>query len=349
MLRVRTLVVSDLHLGSLLGRDVLRRPAALEALVAEVGRADRLVLLGDVVELLEGRPRRALATARRPLRAIGRALGADAEVLYVAGNHDHGFVRPFVRARRAADRPLGLASRVPVRSSPGLEALAEALRPARFRASYPGAWLAPGVYATHGHYVDRHLLPRNTGVLARGPFTPVPETGARAEDYERAGGPSLDSLGAALATELPDVLAGGLDVALGALRLGALAVSPAVGAALRTEALAPLTAGVLGLQFRRAGLPAMALAARALGVRARHLVFGHLHRTGPLPTDDLSQWRPLGNGPRLHNAGSWVFEPLLLARSHPPHPYWPGGAVVLQDGAPPRAVTLLDDVPAAQL
>ena len=346
---MRTLIVSDLHLGSILGRDVLRRPAALEALLAQVEQADRLVLLGDVVELLEGRPRRALAAARRPLRAIAQALGADAEVVYVAGNHDHAFVRPFLRARRAQERALGLATRVPVSTSPGLQALAETLRPARFRASYPGAWLAPGVYATHGHYVDRHLLPRNTGILARGPLTPVPERGARAEDYERSGGPSLDSLGSALAAELPDAVAGGLDLALGALRRGTLAASPAVGAVLRTEALAPFTAGILGVQFRRAGLPAMAMAAQGLGIRAKHLIFGHLHRTGPLARDDLSEWRPLGRGPRLHNTGSWVFEPLLLARSRPPHPYWPGGAVVLQDRAPPHVLTLLDDVPAGRL
>jgi len=346
---LRTLVISDLHLGSIMGRDVLRRPAALDALIAEVERADRLVLLGDVVELREGRPRRALAAARAPLRALGRALGADAEAIFIAGNHDHAFVRPFVRARRAQGRHLGLAARVPVHSSPGLQALAQALRPARFRASYPGAWLAPGMYATHGHYVDRHLLPRASGVLARGPLSTVPETGARAEHYERAGGPSLDSLGSALATELPDVVAGGLDLALGALRRGALAASPAVGAVLRTEALAPFTAGALGLQFRRAGLPAMAMAARALRVRAQHLIFGHLHRTGPLAHDDLSEWRPLGRGPRLYNTGSWVFEPVLLARSRPPHPYWPGGAVVVQDGSSPQVLTLLDDVPASRL
>ncbi|MDP9385979.1 MAG: hypothetical protein M3P50_12265, partial [Actinomycetota bacterium] len=61
---MRTLVISDLHLGSTLGRDVLRRPVALDALCAAVAEADRLVLLGDVVELAEGRPRRAMAIAR---------------------------------------------------------------------------------------------------------------------------------------------------------------------------------------------------------------------------------------------------------------------------------------------
>ena len=33
----------------------------------------------------------------------------------------------------------------------------------------------------------------------------------------------------------------------------------------------------------------------------------------------------------------------------PPHPYWPGGAIVLDDDAAPRAVALLDHLPAATL
>lgn len=337
----RTLVVSDLHLGSVLGRDVLRRPKALEALAAQVAQVDRLVLLGDTVELLEGRPRRALESARTPLRALAGALGRGGEVIIVPGNHDHALVRPYLRERRAADRRLGLATRVPVASVPALERLAGYLRPARVRAQYPGAWLDTGVYATHGHYVDRHLLPRR-GVLARGPFAVLPERGARADDYERSGGPSLDAIGAAVSVELPDVLAGALDVATGALRRATLAASPAAASLMRTDALAPLTAGALGLQFRRAGLPAMAAAARALGVRARHLIFGHLHRTGPLPGDDPADWRPDPGGPRMHNCGSWVFEPLLLAGAKPPHPYWPGGAVLLEVGAEPRMLTLLD-------
>ena len=53
---VRTLVVSDLHLGARLRRDVLRRDEALEALLDALDGVERLVLLGDVVELLEGRP-----------------------------------------------------------------------------------------------------------------------------------------------------------------------------------------------------------------------------------------------------------------------------------------------------
>jgi hypothetical protein len=51
----------------------------------------------------------------------------------------------------------------------------------------------------------------------------------------------------------------------------------------------------------------------------------------------------------MANTGSWTFEPLLLHRARPPHPYWPGGAIVLEDGGPPRPVGLLDHLDAGTL
>jgi hypothetical protein len=51
----------------------------------------------------------------------------------------------------------------------------------------------------------------------------------------------------------------------------------------------------------------------------------------------------------MANTGAWTYEPLLLHRARPPHPYWPGGAVVLEDGGPPRAVGLLDHLGADAL
>jgi len=47
---VRTLIVSDLHLGLRTGVDVLRRPAALARLLEALDGVDRLVLLGDALE-----------------------------------------------------------------------------------------------------------------------------------------------------------------------------------------------------------------------------------------------------------------------------------------------------------
>ena len=75
---MRTLVISDLHLGLRSGADVLRRPAAVQALVARLEGVERLVLLGDVLELRHGPARDALAVAAPALRAMGEALGPGA-------------------------------------------------------------------------------------------------------------------------------------------------------------------------------------------------------------------------------------------------------------------------------
>src|SRR5207248_1211444 len=69
-----------------------------------------------------------------------------------------------------------------------LAAVAQALRPARVRVLYPGVWLRSDVYASHGHYGDRHntapIMERlGAGLMAR--FVPERDGGPeRAEDYE---------------------------------------------------------------------------------------------------------------------------------------------------------------------
>src|SRR4051812_50160650 len=84
---VRTLVVSDLHLGARTGVDVLQRPAARGALLERLDGVDRLVLLGDTLELRHGPVREALAAARPGLEAI-RAPMARGEGVLVAGHHE---------------------------------------------------------------------------------------------------------------------------------------------------------------------------------------------------------------------------------------------------------------------
>ena len=67
--RVRTLIISDLHLGNRLGHDVLTRPAPLAALLeAAVDGVDRLVLLGDTMELMHGRPETSMRRGEPVLR-----------------------------------------------------------------------------------------------------------------------------------------------------------------------------------------------------------------------------------------------------------------------------------------
>src|ERR1044072_8564670 len=46
-----TAILSDLHLGVASGEDVLREPEIRRLLLEEIAGADRVVLLGDVVEL----------------------------------------------------------------------------------------------------------------------------------------------------------------------------------------------------------------------------------------------------------------------------------------------------------
>ena len=107
---MRTLVISDLHLGARNDVDVLRRPAAQQALLGALDGVDRLVVLGDLLELRHGPMHEALEAARPVLKAIGETLGPDGEVVLVPGNHDFRLISPWLdvalaqraRAARAA-------------------------------------------------------------------------------------------------------------------------------------------------------------------------------------------------------------------------------------------------------
>src|ERR1700722_7478990 len=156
---MRTLVVSDLHLGAGSGADVLRRPGPRAALIEALADIERLVLLGDVLELRHGPRRDALAAARPFFEELGRAF-AGREIVVVPGNHDHALVESWARRRDEAAEcsPLGLEQRFPAEeASSMLATLASWAQPAHLSAAYPGLWLRPDVYATHGHYLDCHL------------------------------------------------------------------------------------------------------------------------------------------------------------------------------------------------
>jgi UDP-2,3-diacylglucosamine pyrophosphatase LpxH len=346
MLRcVRTLVVSDFHLGLRLERDVLRRGEALDALLRALDGVDRLVLLGDVVELLEHRSERAMEIAEPVLRAIGAALPRRTEVIVVPGNHDNELISPWLRAHGVPASP---DAELPRDATPLLADVSSWLEPAEVRVRYPGVWLSERVWATHGHYLDRHLLPEAAFGVARGLLGRLPRDGAAPLDYERAGGPSLTRLEALLTRWLPRPLAGLVDDLAELLRA---ATMPRVRTprGLMSRRLSPLTARLLGAQMRRASIPALGRVVHRLGVDADWVLFGHVHRCGPLAADDPADWLGPAGTPRIVNSGSWVYEPLLVHHATPPHPYWPGGAIVLDDGQDPRAVGLLDHLGAAAL
>ena len=336
-------MVSDLHLGARLRRDVLRRGPALEALLEALPGVDRLVLLGDIVELLEGRPQRAMEAAQPVLRAVGERLDRDAQVIVVPGNHDGELVGPWLRADGMS---AALDASIPRDATPVLDRLVGWLGPAEVRVRYPGVWLSDRIWATHGHYLDRHLLPDSAFGIARGLLGRLPRDGARPVEYERAGGPSVSRAEALLTRGLPRPLAGLVDDLAELLRAATMPRGPR---GLLARRMAPVTVTVLGAQMRRASIPALARVVHRLGVDADWVLFGHVHRCGPLPGDDPRAWRGPAGRPQVVNAGSWVYEPLLVHHVEPPHPYWPGGAILLEDGGDPQAIGLLDDLDASAL
>jgi len=381
---VRTLIVSDLHLGSNSEIDVLRRPELREALLERLGDVERLVLLGDVLELRHGPLREAMAAARPFFEDLGRTLSGR-ELVLTAGNHDHALVEPWLAARGAVEDPgpLGLEQLVEAdEASPALAQIARWAAPARTRVAYPGLWVRPDVYAMHGHYLDCHLtvptLERLTvGAMSRLLGRPAQDFEA-VDDYEAMGAPVFawrDAVareartGAALngmATVAAwRALGGGSSEADAAAvparrrgprarvarelrRRAIIAGFPLAVAALNRAGVGPVRADISGAELRRAGLAAMGEVADRLGLGDSHVVFGHTHRTGPLEADEEHEWRGRA-GARLVNCGSWAYADIFLGASGPSNPYWPGGAVLVQDSGPPRVERLLADRTREQL
>jgi len=98
---MRTVVVSDTHLGTVSGRDLLRRPAPRAALAERVRDADHVDLLGDLLELRETPLAAALAHAEPLFRDLGAALG-DGRVTVVRVTPAGGDVYRRVREVRTA-------------------------------------------------------------------------------------------------------------------------------------------------------------------------------------------------------------------------------------------------------
>jgi hypothetical protein len=309
----RTLIISDLHIGSLAGHCVLERPAVLQALVSELAGFQRLVVLGDLLELRERRPVQEVMDIAAPiLRALGAALGGpDPEIVVLPGNHDRLLVRPWIVS---CGPDLPLEGEVPPDSSPWLAQVVDLLGSggASVHVRYPGFQLSERVWLHHGHYLDRVLSPEGPYGFRKLPALPTPA------EYERGLVPG----------EKPS------------------AVAFVYKRVLRPR-FARFTTALLNWQMRRHSLPALARVLGALGVSAEYVVFGHVHRAGPLAGDRLALWEyslaPGAAPTKFVNTGSWTEEELLIGDMRPPHPYWPGGAVVIEADGIPRALEPLDD------
>ena len=350
---VRTLIVSDLHLGAPARHDLLRHAGVRRALLEAVERADRVVLLGDVLELRGVPAREALDRAREALGEIGEAAG-ESPISVVPGNHDHHLAADWLERRRQRGARLALeAEWRPGRS--GLAArLARALGARDVTLAYPGTFVAPGVYATHGHYLDCHnsvpalealaaaATARVTGGLPGGPLAPdayeavLTPIYALAYQLAQATDPSRrrNRPGASLRLwqrlNPPDGRPSPSTIVLGRLAV------PGLVAAVNRAGLGPFSADLSPADLRRAALRAMATVVDRLGIPAGHVVFGHTHRAGPLPGDDPGDGWALGDGRRLWNSGAWVHEPPLIGSRGMASGHWPGASIVVEDGGPPR-------------
>jgi hypothetical protein len=321
-----------------------------------------------VLELRHGPRRDALAAARPFFEEVGRAF-AGREVVVVAGNHDHALAESWLRRRDESPmaESLGLEQRFCAQeASAMLAALSSWAQPARLGAAFPGLWLRPDVYATHGHYLDCHLtIPTmerlGIGMTARALRRPT-DGFATPADYEAVTAPVFAWIDA-VARQAPTgpalngqttvrawrALAGerggaGLD-----LRSRALAGAfPFAVAALNRAGIGSFKTDISTDELRRAGLRAMGEVAARLGLGDAYVIFGHTHRGGPRPADIEAEWRGPA-GARLINAGCWVYDSYFVTANPGESPYWPGGAVLVEEEGPPVLRRLLDTHSVEQL
>jgi hypothetical protein len=366
-----TAVISDLHLGAGTGADLLRRPRFREPLLAGLQRAERVVLLGDVIELRDRPIAEAFVIAEPFFDELADAV-PDAEIVVVPGNHDHHLLESWLERRRLGGAAaLELEQRIDPFDT-ALAGLARRLGGERLSVAYPGLWLAPGIYATHGHYLDRHLtiptferlgvaaVERLLGFEPPGPDPLEPPAGRQPVDpdeYERAQAPVYALLfalaqgsdrgrgGPGPSMRIWNALGGGegRGSRVRGWIVGSVVVPGAVGIANRLG-LGPVRSDLSPGAITRAGLAAISDVVDRLAIEAEHLMFGHTHRRGPMPEE--TGWKTQNTS--LWNTGSWVHAPTLLGPTAAESPYWPGTVGFVEDG-PPTLRHLLDDLERPEL
>lgn len=355
---MRTLVLSDIHLGSRFDGDLLRREGPRELVLAEVADADRIVLLGDVLELRDRPLSHTLEIARPFLARLTEAAG-DRPVVIVPGNHDHHLIEPWLDARRVDGlHPLGLEQR----AAPELGVAAEVARlmpGVDLELAYPGVWIAPRVYATHGHYLDCHItvptFERLSIALVERMAGALPDGLRSTDDYESVQAPlygllysiaqsgrrTRRALGEGSSARVWEAVHGreGRGPGIRGRLLGSVALPGAV-ALLNRLGLGPLRWDISVEEIRQAGVRAMGELVDRLAIDADHVIFGHTHRRGPLEGEP--PWTS-ASGARLLNTGSWVHAPSLLRQTSRGSVFWPGTVAIVDEDRPPELRHLLDD------
>jgi len=361
-----TVLISDLHLGAASESDVLRRAPIRDRLLEAIAEADadRLVLLGDTIELRDGPLGESLATTRPFFEEIGEAF-ADGEVILVPGNHDHRLLGPWLERARDEDRPAAL-DEIVGSPHPAVRTIDDWLGDAKLEVRYPGYWVRDDVFATHGHYLDSHVtLPtiERLSVAAVDRMAGRP-TGRRASphDYEEVHAPVYDLIFSL--AQGGRGLGGGKDGRSRALQVweaigGASGKARTLrgrvlGSAVIPTALRGMERAGLGrfkrdfsiTEIGRAGVEAMHEVIERLDIEADHVIFGHIHRRGALTGDGDTPSTPVWhrNGTTLHNTGNWLYTEALLGMAIPQSPFWPGSMVVVGETGPPELIEVLTDV-----
>ncbi len=349
---MRTAIVSDLHLGSGFSEDLLRGAEIRRVLLEELASAERLVLLGDFLELRELPLATVLRSARPFLEELGEAM-AGRPVVLVPGNHDHRLAEPLLERLALEGKTLGLEHH----AKPSGEAMARVtswLGRADLEIVYPGIWLRDDVYATHGHYMDCHMsLPRLECIAAAAtmralrslPDQPGPF------DYERVLRPVYGltygiaqggmAARAARPSERAWRAAASRNGRAGRARRAALRVAiPATIWGINRLLRANFDPSLSTTSISQSGIDAASELVGHLQIEAGHVITGHTHRGGPYEEDP--RWELPGGG-NLHNTGSWVFASAFHHPGTPPGPYWPGTVTWLDETGPPRRKRLLLD------
>ena len=303
--------------------------------MAELEGVDHLVLLGDSIELRAGPPAEALTAAAPFFDDLGSS-PAGRRVTIVAGNHDHQLASAWLE-RRAAENGGPLRLEHLSRPNPGdpLARFATRMPAVELVLAYPGVWVRPDIYATHGHYLDCHTQVATFECLARAlseRLTARPRRCYRTpDDYEVVLAPVYRAIYRVAQSRRAPRLVG---AAKGVVR------------AWENAATAFDSGGPRGAR-RRAGLGAMAQVVDGLGLDARYVIFGHLHTPGPV-VGDAPSWRTR-SGTRLVNSGCWIYEPAYLGSTAAESPHWPGTCVLVRDKGPPELRRLLDGLSREEL
>ena len=297
------------------GTDLLRRPELRAPLLEAVRGADRLVILGDGVELRDGAAaRRRRARRRRCSPTSARRSAPTASCCWSAGNHDHGLVAGWIDGRLQTEPSgfLGLEQRIePARRRPARRARWPST-PRRRACASPTRACGCATTSTRSTATTptctRRCRPSSGSPRARwrAGSCALPDDGATPDDYEAVLAPLYAWMHAL--TQRSEHAAdhrrrGRLRARLGRARRRAAAAGARCAPPRSAPATRPRSRRInaLGLgparprplRRRRCAAATCAASARccaASASRAPHVIWGHSHRSGPWPGDDPAEW-----------------------------------------------------------